>query len=75
MYPNPPADPGDVRFEIVPLAEPEMGCTHLVRVIDDKGELVESFTTDNPYGAVEACREVQSMSMEERFDYYARMGW
>lgn len=70
-----PADKDDYRFEIIDLREPEMGSTHLVQMIDDTGSIVESFTTDNPYGAVEAFRESQSMTLEERFDYYAERGW
>jgi hypothetical protein len=64
-----------VRFEIIELEEPELGATHLVITIDDKGEEIERFTTDNPYGAVEAAREAQSLTLEERFDFYADRGW
>jgi hypothetical protein len=70
-----PADAGDVRFYITPVPEPELGCTHLVVIVDDAGAAVERFTTDDPYGAVEACREAQTMTLEERFDYYAERGW
>ena len=55
--------------------EPELGAIHLVITIDDKGEQIERFTTDNPYGAVEAAREAQSLTLEERFDLYADRGW
>jgi len=55
-----PADPGDFRFEIIEHEEPELGCTHTVIVIDDRGEVLERFTTDDPYGAVAAAREAQS---------------
>ncbi len=83
-------EPYDFRIEIIVLDEPEIGCTHLVNQIawvlapaNDQwpvdtlieGDLIESFTTDNPYGFVEAAREAQAMSLEERFDYYAEMGW
>ena len=70
-----PADPGDFRFEIIEIEEPEMGCTHLVIQIDDQGEEIERFTTDNPYGAVEAAREAQAFTLEERLDMYAERGW
>lgn len=81
----------DFRFEIVALEEPEVGCTHLVRVIslvevppDERwpvativdGEVLETFTTDDPYGAVEAAREVQAIpDIEERWALYAERGW
>lgn len=38
------------------------------------GELLESFTTGDPYGAVEAAREAQVFTLEERLDRYAEMG-
>jgi hypothetical protein len=60
-----------VRFEIIELEEPELGATHLVITIDDKGEEIERFTTE----AVEAAREAQSLTLEERFDLYADRGW
>lgn len=81
----------DFRFEITPWDEPEMGCTHTVRVIElvleppnadwpvetvRDGDVIESFTTDDPYGAVEAAREVQAMpDLEERWALYAERGW
>lgn len=70
-----PADPGDFRFIIQALDEPEIGCTHLVIVVGDDGEDIERFTTDDPYGAVEAAREAQAFTLEERFDMYAARGW
>jgi hypothetical protein len=60
-----------VRFEIIELEEPELGATHLVITIDDKGEEIERFTTE----AVEAAREAQSLTLEERFDLYVDRGW
>lgn len=94
----------DFRFEIVALDEPEMGCTHLVRMIETlpcracnatgqrfdtgatcstcggrgstDGDELECFTTDNPYGAVEAAREAQAFpDLEERWAMYAERGW
>lgn len=71
----------DFRFEIIPLEEPEMGETHRVIVHEitdegvDTGNVLENFTTDNPYGAVEAAREAQMYSLEERFEMYAERGW
>lgn len=79
----------DFRFEITPLPEPEMGETHLVEMIElivhppdemwpvetvTDGRIIESFTTDDPYGAVEAAREAQVYTLEERFEMYAEMG-
>lgn len=76
----------DFRFEILELDEPEIGCTHLVTVIelvllpaDDRfpcetvidGPVLESFTTDDPFGAVEAAREAQAYSLEERLEMAA----
>lgn len=73
----------DFRFEIEAVPEPEMGCTHLVTMIElvvmppDEtwpcetvvdGQILESFTTDDPYGAVEAAREAQVFTLEERFE-------
>jgi hypothetical protein len=68
--PYTPADPDDFRFEIVEIEEPEVGCTHIVRVIDDQGEEIEAFTTGDPYGVVEAAREAQAYTLEERLGPY-----
>jgi hypothetical protein len=77
----------DVHFKITPVPEPEMGCTHLVEqfeILPADGawpcetlaaEPFESFTTDDPYGAVEAFREAQTYTLEQRFDLYAARGW
>lgn len=66
----------DHRFEITPVPEPELGCTHVVRMVGrQSGRVAEQFTTDNPYGAVEAYREAQAYTLEERFDLYAERGW
>lgn len=82
-------EPYDFRIEITPLEVPEMGESHLVRQIalvlmpaDAQwpvetlvdGEVMETLTTDNPYGYVEAAREAQAYTLEERFDMYAEMG-
>ena len=58
----------DVRFEIEALDEPDVGATHFVAIIDnDTGETLETHITDNPYGMVEAHREVENMpSLEDR---------
>jgi len=70
----------DFRFEIIEHEEPEMGCTHTVIVHEtdddggDTGVVLERFTTDDPYGAVEAAREAQAFTLEERFERYAEMG-
>jgi hypothetical protein len=58
-----PADVGDFRFEITAWDEPEMGCTHTVRMIDDHGAVVEHYTTDDPYGHVEQFRQFQEEGM------------
>jgi hypothetical protein len=63
-----PAEPGDVRFEVTALPEPELGATHCVRMIDEHGVEVERHITDNPYGIVEAFREAQEYSLEERLE-------
>jgi hypothetical protein len=71
----------DFHFVITDVPEPEMGCTHYVEVyetlppdevwpVDTRGELLESFTTDDPYGAVEAAREAQAYTLEERLDEF-----
>ena len=66
----------DFRFEIEAIPGPEMGCTHLVTVIEHGTEnILERFTTDDPYGAVEAAREAHAFTLEERFDMYAERGW
>lgn len=66
----------DFRVEILVLDEPEIGCTHLVTMIQwGTGTVLESFTTDDPYGAVEAAREAQEYTLEERFAIYAEKGW
>ncbi len=70
--PHAPADPDDFRFIITAWDEPELGCTHTVIRVDDRGFEAERFTTDDPYGAVEAFREYQAMpDLEERLNYYA----
>lgn len=65
----------DFFFEITAIEEPELGCTHIVRMAArGSGRLLEQFTTDDPFGAVEAAREAQAYSLEERFEMYAEMG-
>ena len=62
-----PAAP-DFYFEIVEFPEPELGCTHLVTMREHySGAVLESFTTDDPYGAVAAAREAQAIPLEERW--------
>lgn len=62
----------DFRFEIIALPEPELGCTHLViqhettDAGEDTGVEMERFTTDNPYGAVEAARVSQASQEDVR---------
>jgi len=73
--PHKPADRGDVRFEITALEEPEIGATHLVLTIDDRGEIVARDVTDLPFEFVEAYREAQNTTLDERFDLYAARGW
>lgn len=72
----------DFKFVIEALPEPEIGATHLVEIFgwdlapaDETwpvttlvlGDLLETHITDNPYGMVEAAREAQAYSLEERF--------
>lgn len=65
----------DFFFEITEVPEPEMGCTHVViMAARGSGRVIEHFTTDNPYGAVEAAREAQVFTFEERMERYAEMG-
>ena len=52
-----------------------MGCTHLVVMIGDEGEEIERFTTDDPYGAVEAARYCQALPLEQRWAEDAARGW
>jgi len=62
-----PAEPGDFRFDIGPKDE-DGYCR--VEMIDDKGNVVSSDYTDNPYGMVEAFRESQAHSFEELYEPY-----
>lgn len=65
----------DFRFEIYPWDEPEMGCTHtLVQIATPSQIEVERFTTDDPYGNIEAAREAQAIPFEERMAIYADRG-
>ncbi len=74
--PDPPAEMNDFRFEIVKLEEPDDFRTHLVTVLDvETGDFLDSFTTGDPFGAVEAAREAQAYTLEERFEMYADRGW
>lgn len=60
-----PADEGDFRFEIGEMDED--GCRRIT-MIDDRGEIVESYTTtDDPYAHVAQFRECQETSFEERY--------
>lgn len=65
--PYAPAEKGDFRIEIDAWDEPELDCTHTVYFIDDRGFLMESFTTDDPHGAVEAARYCQTTPLEQRW--------
>lgn len=74
------ADRFDFRFVID--ANPEPSCNadlYFVTIIetfdgDDMG-VTDSFTAEDPYGHVEAAREAQQYTLEERFDMYAARGW
>ena len=51
----------DFRFVIDKLEEPEMGATHIVTVIGiPSGDVLERFSTDDPYSHVEQAREAQA---------------
>lgn len=66
----------DVRFAVLPCDDPEMGCTHTVVIYAHPSQQeVDRFTTDDPYGAVQAYREVQTIPMDERWAIYAARGW
>lgn len=59
----------DVRFEIEALPEPELGQTHRLEMFDlVTGESLEVHILDDPYGFVEAFRETQAFTFEERMD-------
>lgn len=67
-----PADPGDFRFDIQLNPEPDDPSNlYFVRMIDDRGKVVDSYTSDDPYAAVEAFRETQIYSLEERWEMRA----
>lgn len=75
-----PADKGDVRFEIVSIIEetddPYMSV--LVETIDDTGTIVDRnvFASEHEaYNMIEAHREAQAFTLEERLDMYAERGW
>jgi hypothetical protein len=58
----------DFFFDIDAIDEPEMGATHVVAIAArGSGRLIERFTTDDPYGAVEAARYCQSTPLEARW--------
>lgn len=67
----------DFRFEITRNPEPDDPSTlYFVEVFAvPSGERLESFTTSDPYGAVEAAREAQAIPFEERMALYADRGW
>lgn len=75
-----PADPGDFRFDIIDIgAETEDPFMQvLVLSIDDTGE---AFARDiyssrsEAFDMIEAAREAQAFSLEERLDMYADRGW
>lgn len=70
----------DFRFEIDQNPEPDdpsnLYFVEQIATFDgfDMG-VIESFTTNDPWSAVEAAREAQAYSLEERFDMYAERGW
>ena len=73
-----PADPGDFRFEIIDLQEEAAkegysameDCPAIdVKMIDDKGEVVRHdrvWTRSDAFDMVEAFRETQDTTLEER---------
>jgi len=67
-----PADPGDYRFDIKPNPEPDDPSNlYFVRVINDQGEVVAAHYAQDPYAEVEAFRETQIYSLEERWEMQA----
>lgn len=58
----------DVRFTVTANPEPDdPGSTHLLEMYSiATGELVERHITGDPYGFIEAFRETQNYSLEER---------
>lgn len=66
-----PADPDDFRFEIMRNPEPDDNAhLYLVKQIDDKGVVVDSFYSEDGYAYVEAFRESQEYTLEERLGPY-----
>lgn len=67
----------DVRFEVVRNPEPDdAASTHWLGMYSHHtGELIESHITGDPYGFIEAFREVQCIPLEERLDMYAARGF
>lgn len=66
----------EVRLEVMPCDEPEVGCTHIITVYAHPSQQeVDRFATDDPHRALEALREVETVSMEQRWAIYAARGW
>jgi len=64
----------DFRFEIGEMDED--GYRRVTRIALGSGRVLDDFsTTDDPYLAVEAAREAQAFTLEERFEMYAERGW
>lgn len=84
-------EPHDFRFDIVLNPEPDSASdlyfiTQIALVIappDETwpcetvvdGPVIDSWTCEDPYAAVEAAREAQAYTLEERMDIYAERGW
>jgi hypothetical protein len=52
---------------------PELSCAadlYFMQRLDDAGEVVESFTTDDPGREIEAYRETEDTTIEQRLEPY-----
>lgn len=66
----------DFAFDITANPEPDQASElYFVRMYDPATlETLDRFSTDDPYGMVDAARFTQAFDFEERMDLYAEMG-
>lgn len=67
----------DFRFEYSLNPEPSSNADlyFITRYATPSQKVIDSWTTEDPGAAIEAAREAQIFSLEERFDIYAAKGW
>jgi len=74
-----PADKGDFRFEVIDTPETEDPFMQvLVLTIDDQGAEIGRdiySSRSEAFDMIEAAREAQAFTLEERLDMYAERGW